>query len=665
MFWLQPGGQFVGDQAFDAFAFSASLDKYITSRRVIRTYSQYTTLWAALVLSILGFVLQFVGLRNVHSSVAMFLLVATLIMAVLRASLRSNRLEEKSNRLAEIEKVEGHELDWLACELESSLLAHEDPSPSPDTSKVDVTNSWELPGDDTSKSKLAACPPNHHETTSLLSAEIRKSPQLNQTADKIIQVKEYEEAEGTPQSPDCKWRIVRDGHERVFTIYEEELPYKAFALASSGDAVYDSQFIEGRGFEMIKHRERGEKNSWLPNPAACAMRLRARLATLTGDPATVATKWDINTREVGLKLQNSFCATAEYLLSPHNTWIGPHNCVVFGWSTNSWVGRKGKSLVQYPIHFLLRKQNAKWVTSAEQLEAVVGLWVWSLKETNPHHLRYLFEVLEDEKRRYLATSTLRMWTAQVDISFERGVPTSSSGKLSKHAWFLLADEGGPSQPFPAACFSGSNTTSSPIRGCLLSPYQTNSSNLKAAQSIFAIFIAVISKFVEPLGPEKAIDEWLLKQSSLTGLARLVDIFISAELGNRADALMTIIPPLLASSWLPSINEMMGWAIEQGRLDAVMFLLKSEAVDFKMKDENEETVKERSGTRRGSEIPNIGEIYVQIEKAQGAVEEREKREEEIRVEKRVEQRRAEIEWAEEQEREYWRIRVENGPAWYGI
>jgi hypothetical protein len=98
MFWLQPGNQRIGDQLFNAFAHSKEKQEYMTSWRVDDENDPdfikhpLIILWIAISTSALGFVCQFVGLRGLHGSVALYQLASTLCMAVIRALLRSRRL---------------------------------------------------------------------------------------------------------------------------------------------------------------------------------------------------------------------------------------------------------------------------------------------------------------------------------------------------------------------------------------------------------------------------------------------------------------------------------------------------------------------------------------------------------------------------------------------
>lgn len=129
IFWLQPGDQRIGDQLFNAFAHSEAKQEYLTSWKLDGEPSEVdpyfiryslVILWIAISSSLVGFICQFVGLRGLHGSVALYQLASTLCMAAIRALLRSRRLRLEQNRLKDLRRdVEGHELDWQALNIES------------------------------------------------------------------------------------------------------------------------------------------------------------------------------------------------------------------------------------------------------------------------------------------------------------------------------------------------------------------------------------------------------------------------------------------------------------------------------------------------------------------------------------------------------------------
>ncbi|OJD29377.1 endoglucanase [Diplodia corticola] len=120
IFWIQPGPQYVGDQAFDSFIYThdtGAFDQYTTSWRVQRS-APISHVFLGLFLTLLGYIIQFIGLRACHSSVAVAQLGLTVLMSLIRALLRTERMAEDDNLLSKgsgrLDTNQGHELAWLA-----------------------------------------------------------------------------------------------------------------------------------------------------------------------------------------------------------------------------------------------------------------------------------------------------------------------------------------------------------------------------------------------------------------------------------------------------------------------------------------------------------------------------------------------------------------------
>ncbi|KZL76962.1 ankyrin repeat domain-containing protein 28 [Colletotrichum tofieldiae] len=115
---VQPGNQIIGDQTFDSFLFddsSTPINQYITSWKTPQQSDDERGVWLATVITMSGFVLQFVGLRAMHSAVSVLQLGAILVVSIIRAGMRTQRLKKEDNLLHNRpDEVEGHELDWLA-----------------------------------------------------------------------------------------------------------------------------------------------------------------------------------------------------------------------------------------------------------------------------------------------------------------------------------------------------------------------------------------------------------------------------------------------------------------------------------------------------------------------------------------------------------------------
>ncbi|KAI2620501.1 hypothetical protein GGR54DRAFT_647395 [Hypoxylon sp. NC1633] len=143
LYVVQPGNQVVADQTFNSFLFSSSttlpFSYYITSWRKPNTHSLWfeqdsgsahvghsflkshaarIMVFAAISITMIGFILQFVGLRAMHSAVSLLQLGVTLLMSIIRALLRTQRLRKEQNILRDRpDEVSGHELDWLALQI--------------------------------------------------------------------------------------------------------------------------------------------------------------------------------------------------------------------------------------------------------------------------------------------------------------------------------------------------------------------------------------------------------------------------------------------------------------------------------------------------------------------------------------------------------------------
>ena len=130
LYWLQPGNQHVGDQVFNAFmavkegpgsSMTTKL-RYIKSTRVRKYDGRYVEVYSTLFFTLLGFIIQFIGLRGAHASVILAQLGATFVMSVLRTCLRTQRMAGEENKLKderELTSYKQQELDSFAFHLEN------------------------------------------------------------------------------------------------------------------------------------------------------------------------------------------------------------------------------------------------------------------------------------------------------------------------------------------------------------------------------------------------------------------------------------------------------------------------------------------------------------------------------------------------------------------
>ncbi|KAF3926077.1 hypothetical protein ABW20_dc0109745 [Dactylellina cionopaga] len=126
MYWVQPGGQSIGDQVFASFIGYSSSSYYIRSTKASRKKDNAPLLWLAVTTTIAGFIAQFVGLRALHASVILALIGATMIMAIIRAMLRTQRMDKTKNILAskDIPIDNGYEYKYQHTIAENPKLLH-------------------------------------------------------------------------------------------------------------------------------------------------------------------------------------------------------------------------------------------------------------------------------------------------------------------------------------------------------------------------------------------------------------------------------------------------------------------------------------------------------------------------------------------------------------
>lgn len=134
---LQPGGQVIGNQNFEAFAYNdnGATKTYASPSRLTGTRLKRRGVYLSTVLTAGGFILQFVGHHGLHSSIAVAQLAATILMSGIRASLRTQRLSSSRNLLQGV-PAQGHELDWLALHIggrDVAVSQHEAPLTSEST----------------------------------------------------------------------------------------------------------------------------------------------------------------------------------------------------------------------------------------------------------------------------------------------------------------------------------------------------------------------------------------------------------------------------------------------------------------------------------------------------------------------------------------------------
>ncbi|KIL94292.1 ankyrin repeat domain-containing protein 28 [Fusarium avenaceum] len=95
-----------------------TLRQYTKSERTIIDGEHESLVWVAVATTVIGFIVQFVGFRGIHSAVSVAQLGAALVMTIARAGLRARRLDDLGSKILwGFFEERNYELDWLALHL--------------------------------------------------------------------------------------------------------------------------------------------------------------------------------------------------------------------------------------------------------------------------------------------------------------------------------------------------------------------------------------------------------------------------------------------------------------------------------------------------------------------------------------------------------------------
>ena len=657
IFWLQPGNQSVGDQTFEAFAYSTQqLQKYTTSWKDEEEVSWRKRLlvWAAISTSMVGFILQFTGLRGLHSSVALYQFAATLIMALVRSLLRSQRLGEHENLLRDRKvqvEVEEHELDWQTFSLPRKA--------TDDNSSVDEP-CWSIgenpPKIEGPQKELVEQLKTHYNACLAVSKdgsaawvthlEPKNSPKSRNEKDGSTARVTHLEPKNSPKNRDekdgstarvthlepknsPKNRDEKDGSTARVTRLEPENSPKS-RDEKDGSAAWvtrlepknspknrdekdDSAAWVTRLEPKNNPKNRDEQDGqcanalvkWIarvetykctkasqdgsPNLAKKLLCYRSRLSYLTNDDApTTSQRWTSAVREQAVKLQVAIQSIANYVFSDAcQAKLETHweTTAAFCWALNCYTRcRTVENTVEnpaLPVYLMVRRARGQWRVDLCQLEAVLGLWIWSIKvemkkwkESDSDLIlsRKIFTVVSNPNEQKQAERDLNFWVLReirqpvyndLDEYGPVGSETSKQGlnpisSLSLPITGKLLFRSQPEQQ---------QEQQQQEKG-LLSIQTENSLLVMAAQDIFTSLIDALASVTDRLERVKivqslrvdAVAEEVISTSEarpFLGLAhshteRLVDLFTQAGLGAREDALMSVIPPFRSRSLLPSL-----------------------------------------------------------------------------------------------------------------
>lgn len=533
---VQPGNQVVGDQTFDSFAFRDvrnPLREYTTSWKDAQEPAAPKTVAFAVGVTLVGFILQFVGLRAMHSAVSVFQLGAIMVMSLLRSMLRTQRLKREQNLLFNRpDQVEGHELDWLALQ--------NDPAKD---GKSNSSTYWSI----------------HPFST----------PSQIQTAS--------DEDQSTASNEVVESR--KDALDNAFVVCRPRHTYTA-------DEKIATAFID-----RLKEKE-CPPGSDLPNRAARLMYYRARLAELTSKQdkgsAQFSNSWGdqiVKARTQAIQLKKAIESSADVIFSRTNLKRDWERAERFAWSLHVHSRGNPPERVYLSLERVSHgpKDYSPWVANQHMLEAAIGLWTWSAisDERVETSDRFGLTVSSAEKfpiERILAAETtqdklsladtqLMMWSEDFprNISNRDCITWPKDCMRSSMVW--ESPPRGELKPLETPV-NGFRVAGPEVRFCgweaMKHHDEPEAANVRLttveiklpltvlfAQDIYQSFICSVTEAMDSIGgklvPSTFRAEFALKNDVIS---KLVDCFESSGLGTRQDAYTVIIPALRSRGKLP-------------------------------------------------------------------------------------------------------------------
>ncbi|KAL2846969.1 hypothetical protein BJY01DRAFT_247027 [Aspergillus pseudoustus] len=440
IYWLQPGRQTIGDQDFGAFLAvnegpDAQLTQDLTYIKSVRSPSakrRGTLLVFTIFVTMLGFVLQFVGLRGLHPSVIVADIGSTLLMAVVRTCLRTKRIGS-----------DGNEFDPK----DRDLFSH---------------NQQEL---------------------------------------------------------DCfAFRLEKVESFRLVSGLVHQTARSRSGSCSTSDTSIISTLPSGRGARLIK--------------------TRARLAELTScSDLHQSMNWDhLPIRQMARDLARTIEMTMEVV----SRWreLPGSTCsfeLSFACQTRDHKST-GSSLETYPIVLERSNDTFQWRVDTHALEAILGLWTYSLLKSDP-------KWLQNGLGRSVGLTKSEASLEATDLYFHKWIFRQREAQMMSSKMISFSE-----QTF--GCYSDSL----PDKKEILVVKTENSLEVMAAQDIYIQFLMSILTDIKTSDWDADIVS--RSQSSFfaqsTRIDELVNCFETSNLGSREDALLCIVPVLRHQNLLPEL-----------------------------------------------------------------------------------------------------------------
>ncbi|EGX91233.1 ankyrin repeat domain-containing protein 28 [Cordyceps militaris CM01] len=620
LFWLQPGPQFIGDQCFDPFAFTEDepmKDWTLSTKNALPKLRFRTTL--AVGATLIGYIMQFIGLRGMKAWVSLAQLAATVLMSMIRGGLRAQRISQSANRLAENREVPdavtGHELDWMAFEL---LKTASEEWPAPKKKNAAIGKSmrcwqtllllkklafWE-------KSAPNERPASKKEILWHITGQYKQAlgPTDDASASKLSSPSKH----SSSTDADALWStgshdVTRLGSTSTVSVEKENVRPNSSSTGATG-------MLQDNTTSNPPQKDGTDQTS-----CTDLLRTRARLAHLTGHiPFGATTKegqqWKNNQVKVRTKaneISSAICQTAAKLIP----WKDRNSDIVLqiigSTSTITNTGNKISNTINHSqtLGITLKPPSestlAGWQIDSARVEAILGLWMWSLVSNGREVDQVCFRNEKLPTRSIVSAGRntqqeLSFWlgsqgvkvteaTLQIGETHINGLidlwrihDKSSSECISNKADKSTSEPGQidiltkvdvniskqNDVPFRlcgwnAVCeaLALEKTSDSAPQQCTVRMFPTAGSLLDiCARELFATLAASLTGIAEVVKPNfvNQQDDYMLLQSETVTI--LTTAVMENGLGSRADAILSVIPALGEQIAIPIDEEMMSATI---------------------------------------------------------------------------------------------------------
>lgn len=665
-FWIQPGNQIIGDQTFDAFAYTDSdvpLKRYITSWKVPPVDSKASDLkvWISVGVTMCGFVLQFVGLRAMHSVVSVSQLGAICLMSVIRAGLRTRRLEKEDNDLRDrLDKVPGHELDWLAFEIGKRQLLFQFPETAdklglgrevPREGARNIRVIWSL---------IPIISPSHGSTE-----DGKRDDQPVMCGFKFkkcasnVKLTQADRSEAIQRSLSTARQSVRayasnPSSPRLGAIL---MGYRARLAEMTSSAIKgSSQSSQAWNDDMVRVRKHSRQLS-------SAMQATIRIISLEMEKVDERWKdmksffWPV---DISLGLERKITESMEKLchdrnvarFPPHHEQAKRHNFqfkrLELAPSVQIPTGNvpghdkpvDGKTEIIERLFVPFRKPDSGlWRVELPYLEAVLGLSVWSLvddaaveKEDDHTGLKVsraaevpskrIVAIADTEGQLNVAQRELSLWMHNVHQSLPVHFPEITLQQHSPLSLWKIENENGKGkvtkstgiiEEAPMARFFGWQGSMCPEREGGHTErqliYATSDASItkNCALDIYQRFLYALTLMIHRITGEtttrKGTEGLGLENTVITSL---YGAFRESGLGSEEDATSTIIPVLKASGCLPSVEDVLSVVRQEAES------LEPEEAEERLKWSHEKLVELPDGPEKEKQLEKstiaLGELY---------------------------------------------------------